>query len=87
MPDAKNKPVKTFKAGCIQGSLFRHVRAAKKSSEKSAFISMNAQITKRYYDESSDEWKESSSFDLNDLPKLSLIAQKCYDYIVSEDKG
>lgn len=86
MPESKNKPIKSYRCGCVTGSIFRHVRTAKKSSESSAFISMNAQITKRYYDDSSGEWKDTTSFDLNELPKLVLVAQKCYDYMASDEK-
>ncbi|MFH2106519.1 MAG: DUF1670 domain-containing protein [Candidatus Micrarchaeota archaeon] len=83
--DVKNKPVKAFKAGGIQSSIFKHVRQAQ-SGENAAFISYNAQITKQFYDKNSEEWKGTTNFDANDLPKLILVAQKSYDYMVSEDK-
>ncbi len=82
---ANNKPVKTFKAGGVQSSIFKHVRQAK-SSDSTAFISYNAQITKRFLDKTDDEWKETNNFDVNDIPKLILVAQKTYDFMVSEDK-
>ena len=84
MKNTKQQPV-VLKAGGIQASIFSHVRQSKDKNDNSAFISKNVQITKTYYD--GKEWKETNSFDVNDLPKLSLLAEMAYKHIVLEEKG
>jgi len=73
-----NKPVKTFRIGQITISLWRN------PSEKYG-DTLSVTIRKQY--KSGEEWKETKSFNVNDLPKLQTGLQKAYEYIVlSESK-
>ena len=38
-------------------------------------------LNKRYRDQQSDEWKDSSSFFPDDLPRLRLLLDKAYEHI------
>lgn len=44
---------------------------------------LSATIERRYKD--GEEWKSTNSFKANDLPKLALIANKCYAFM--NEKG
>ena len=81
MEEKKQAPEKTFKVGGITASVFAHVRG---KNDNSAFISKNVQITKTYFD--GKEYKTTTSYDVNDLPKLALVANRAYEYIVSEEQ-
>jgi len=46
----------------------------------------NIVITRSYLDKN-NEWKTTSTFRLNDLPKLIIVVSKAYDYLTSKKKG
>lgn len=67
-----NQPVHKETYGQIQTSIWRN--------EKEEFTSYSASITKRYKD--GDDWKSTTNFNVNDLPKLELAARKSYEKIL-----
>jgi hypothetical protein len=42
-------------------------------------------LNKRYQDQDSGEWKDSSSFFPDDLPRLRLLLEKAYEHLVLRD--
>jgi len=45
------------------------------------FFDFDVRIQKRYKDERSGEWKTTSFFRPQDLPKLALVASRCFEYL------
>ncbi len=42
-------------------------------------------LNKRYHDKGTNEWKDSSSFFPDDLPRLRLLLDKAYEHILLRD--
>lgn len=73
------QPEKTFKHGNVTASVFVNEFLKNGKTMKMPKIA----VQKSYKDK--DEWKSTNSYDLNDLPKLVLAANKAYDYLTSKD--
>jgi len=70
-----NKPEKRFKCGPISGSIWAQGRTV--DGEMVKFHSIN--IDKTYRD--GDEWKHTTVFAVEDLPKVALVANETYRYL------
>ena len=73
-----NKPVRVFRAGAIKASVF----------ENSAFVKgvkskiFNVIVSKTYKDKD-NHWKSTHSFSaFYEIPKVLLVLQKAYEYVV-----
>lgn len=71
-------PAYTFKVGVISAAVWANVGADKR-------VFYNMTVNRRYKD--GEEWKDSLSFGLNDIPKLELCLRKCYEWIAVTSKG
>ncbi len=71
-----SRPVKKFKAGAISCSVWRNEVA----KGDRAFDVFSVQIDRRYRDQN-DQWKSTTSFKLNDLPRVSMLAGKAFEYL------
>ena len=75
---SENKaPVKKFRCGSIVASIWEN-----ELKDKRVLLSVTLQKT--YKD--GDEWKESKSYTVNDLPKVKNILEKSFDYIMAFNK-
>lgn len=70
---SSSRPVKTFKQGGVEVSVWRN------SGEQGDMY--NATIRKSYKDEKSGEWKETSSFNPTDLAVLSQLSSQAFQAI------
>ena len=70
-----SRPEKKFKCGPISASIWAEDKTVESGVVK--FYSVN--ITKAYKD--ADEWKHTNSFNIEDLPKVALVANEAYKYI------
>ena len=70
-----SRPEKKFKCGPISASLWAEDKTMENGVVK--FYSIN--ITKAYKD--GDNWKNTNSFNAEDLPKVALVADEAYKYI------
>ena len=75
-----NKPIKTFRAGCVSASIWK--KEVKKDKKVLTFY--NVSIERSYKDEESDEWKSTDSYSLYDLPKVTLVSNLAYEYIITK---
>ena len=75
------QPEKVFQYGAVRASVFMN----EVSSDGRSFEVPKVCVQKRYKDKQG-EWQSSSSFDLNDLPKLATAAQKAYEYLTEKVK-
>ena len=69
-------PEQKFRAGTITAAIWRRVDI-EDGREVTRF---STEITKSYKNKEGT-WKETTTFFPQDLPKLSLVAQKAFEYI------
>jgi len=79
----QNKIEKKFSTGVISATIWKN-QGKTKEGEETEFNTIS--IDRRYKDKDG-EWKSTSSIRINDLPKVALVANKAYEYLVlkSED--
>ena len=73
-----SKPVKKFKAGGISCSVWRN----EVTKDDRSFEVFSVQIERRYRDQN-DQWKSTNSYKVNDLPKVSMLAGKAFEYLTA----
>jgi hypothetical protein len=66
------QPEKKFRAGAVSATVWMN------STEKGSFPSV--QLSKSYMDKEKN-WKETSSFGANDLPKALLVLNEAYRFV------
>ena len=71
-------PEITFENGSCKASVFMNEIEREGKTVKVPKVS----ITKRYMDKN-DEWKSTQSFGINDLPKVTMVAMKAYEYLTT----
>ena len=72
-----NKPVKVFKCGGCEAAIFEN------EIEKDGKIIKAKKVTfQKRYKKDGEEWKITHSFGINDLPKLKLLSEKVYEFLV-----
>jgi hypothetical protein len=72
-----NTPEIKFRAGGISATVWQN--SIEKDGEKSSFNTISLD---RAYKDKAGNWQTTNSFRPNDLPRLSLVAQKAYEYVV-----
>lgn len=73
-----NKPEKKIRAGAISATIWQNQGQNKKGEP----VTYRTISLERSYTDKSGEWKSTNSFRVNDLPKLALVANKAFEYIV-----
>jgi len=71
------QPDKKFRAGAVSATIWMN------TSEKGTFASV--QLGKSYMDKENN-WKETNSFNVNDVPKAVLVLEEAYKYIATKPK-
>ena len=69
------KPEKKFSCGPISASIWANNKTVNGDTVKFYSVTIN----KAYKEEES--WKHTNSFDIEDLPKVALVANEAYKYI------
>ncbi len=78
----KNTPEKSFRASPISATIWTN-EAVGKDGETRLFRTITLE---RSYKDKEDNWKKTHSLRVNDLPKATLVLNKCYEYIsIKED--
>lgn len=70
-------PEKKFRAGAISATIWQN--SIEKDGKLASFNSISLE---RVYKDKEGQWQSTNNFRANDLPKLSLVAQKAYEYVV-----
>jgi hypothetical protein len=86
MSDQNKQPIKEFRAGTIVAAVWERTVAAFGKSVPQFSI----RIQKRYRDDRSGEWKTTTYFRPDDMPKLVLVANRIFEYVMlkeTEDVG
>ena len=71
---SENKPIKKFGAGAISASVWKN--------ELKDGTEINAVTIERRYQNKDGEWQSTNNLRVNDLPRVSLLAQKAYEFLV-----
>jgi len=78
MTQQAQKPTKEFRAGTIKAAVWKEQR----EEAGRATVRYSVKIEKRYFDEASKEWRNTDYFFANDLPRLRLVAEQAFEFIV-----
>jgi len=70
-----NKPEKKFNCGSISASIWVNTKVVNGETVKLYSVTIN-----KAYKEGED-WKYTDSFNIEDLPKVALVANEAYKYI------
>jgi hypothetical protein len=76
--NSHNQPGKEFRAGTIVAAVWETTTTINGRSVPQHSI----RIQKRYRDERTGEWKTTTYFRPDDLPKLVLVANKVYEDVM-----
>ena len=70
-----NKPEKKFSCGSISASIWANTKVVNGEAVKFYSVTINKAFKE------GDEWKYTNSFNIEDLPKVALVATEAYKYI------
>ena len=76
----KAQPEKKFRAGGVVATIWKNKQKNKEGKE---FEVYSINVDRTYKD--GDEFKQTSSMKVNDLPKLALVANEAYAYLNLKD--
>ncbi len=71
------KPIKEFRAGTVVASIWVSKTAVNGRSSAQHSI----RVQKRYRDDRSGQWKTTTYFRPDELPKLSLVVSRAYEFL------
>ena len=72
-----NKPVKKFRSGAIVASVW--LNTFKKDDQ---VFETHTVTVERNYKDKQDEWQSTNSYRQNDIPRVKILLDKCYRYII-----
>ncbi len=75
------QPEKKFSAGPISAAVWKNSGKNKEGQE----VEYRTVTLQRGYKDKNDEWQNTSSLRVNDLPRAELVLRKAYEYIVLRD--
>lgn len=72
----KSKPIKDFRAGNIQASIWRN----EEDKDGQTVVRYSVRIQKQFRNDDGD-YQETNYYFRDDIPRLILVAQKAFEYI------
>lgn len=78
-----NMPETRIKAGPIIATVWQN-KGKTQAGDETQYNTVS--IDRRYKDKNG-EWKSTNSFRSGDLPKLALVAQKAYEYVLMKGQN
>ena len=75
-----NKPEKSFRCGAVSASIWANDREVE--GQTVSFFSVR--IDKAF--KNGDGWKHTSTFSVDDLPKVALVANEAYRFIALKER-
>ncbi len=83
MSDATpNRPVREFRAGGVRAAIWRNEQRGGEAPR----VSHSIRIEKSYRDPRTQNWIQTDCFFASDLPKLRLVVEKAYEFIVLNER-
>ena len=74
--EKRNPPIQAFKAGPVRAAVW--TRTAK-NRDGTEFTTYSVQIDKTY--KQGEDYKRTNNFNVQDLPRVSLVANKAFEWI------
>ncbi|MDP2749364.1 MAG: hypothetical protein Q8O89_00860 [Nanoarchaeota archaeon] len=78
----KNTPEKKIKAGAVNATIWKNQAKTNNGNGDGSFFTVA--IDRRYKDKDG-KWQSTTSFRVNDLPRVALVMQKAYEYLVLKE--
>lgn len=75
------EPKKSFKVGGVKASIFENVHQNQAGKN---FVTQQVTVDRSYKDKDG-EWKSTTTFKVNDVPKAILALKKAYEYMALAD--
>ena len=79
-----NQPEKKFRAGAISATVWQNQSQNKKTGEALAYRTISIE---RCYKDKQDQWQNTNSLRINDLPRAALVLTKAYEYLVMKGQA
>ncbi len=73
-----NKPEKKFSTGAISATVWKNMHTSK---EGKVFEVHSVSLERRYTDKTG-QWQSTNSMRVNDLPKVALVIEEAFRYLV-----
>ena len=77
-----NLPEKKFRAGAISATVWRNVGTSKQTGDPTEYKTISLQ---RGYKDKNGQWQNTTSFRINDLPRLGLVLRQAYEFAVTNN--
>ena len=79
------EPIKKYRAGQITATIWEN----EPKDEKIKYKTYSTAIEKNYLveEDGKEVWKKTSSYGLNELPKVKLVTEQAYAFILQEAKN
>ena len=74
---SNERPIKEFRAGTVVAAIWVSKTAVNGRSAAQHLI----RVQKRYRDDRKGEWKTTTYFRPDELPKLSLVVSRAYEFL------
>ncbi len=76
----ENQPEKKFRAGAVSATIWLNQGQNKKTGEINNYRTISIQ---RGYKDKNDQWQNTNSLRINDLPRAALVLKQAYEYTVT----
>ena len=77
-----SRPIKVFKAGSCNAAIFENT-----VQQEDRTFTVHSVSLQRGYQDKDGNWKNVSSFNMNDIPKILVAAQQAYEWIITKGNG
>lgn len=78
-----NQPEKKFRAGAISATVWLNQGQNKNTGQIATYRTISLQ---RGYKDKNDQWQNTNSFRINDLPRAALVLTQAYEYLVTKQQ-
>jgi len=78
-----NQPEKKFRAGAISATVWLNQAQNKKTGQIASYRTISLQ---RGYKDKNDQWQNTGTMRVNDLPRAALVLTKAYEYLVTRQQ-
>lgn len=80
-PKSAPKPDKKFRSGRVVGTIWSNNR----KFDGKDVVTHSVSVIKTYMDEKTKEWKETNSYNRNDLADLKVVAEECFKFLALKE--
>jgi hypothetical protein len=77
--ETKKGPVKKFRAGAVSATVWDNPGKEFDGKEPTTYSTISLE---RSYKDKDGSWKTTNSLRINDLPKVAVVVNKAYEYLV-----